>query len=87
MSKKREGLQMVKHLTTITFEFLRQKAKTEFYTQGDECTRYFFARIKAKKAVNSIVQLNSRQGQLLTEKDSIQAEEFLQRAVGKEGSN
>ena len=50
-------------ITQSALSLIKQQSKAEWVGYGDECSRYFTAKIKQRKAMISIYQLKDKQGQ------------------------
>ncbi|KAJ8419243.1 hypothetical protein Cgig2_006407 [Carnegiea gigantea] len=50
-------------ITSSTFDLIKQQSKAEWISQGDDCTKYFFAKIMHRKAKTFMYAINDDQGQ------------------------
>jgi len=50
-------------ITQSALSLIKQQSKVEWVGYGDECSRYFMAKFKQRKAMTSIYQLKDKQGQ------------------------
>ncbi|KAL0291801.1 UNVERIFIED_CONTAM: Retrovirus-related Pol polyprotein from type-2 retrotransposable element R2DM [Sesamum radiatum] len=68
--------------------FLRQRAKLTWLKEGDMCSRVFFRKVKARRAIFKVYQIHSQDGVLLTDRQDISHEfvSFYERLLGGEQS-
>jgi len=50
-------------ITQSALSLIKQQSKAEWVRYGDECSRYFMAKIKQRKAMTCIYRLQDKQGQ------------------------
>ena len=50
-------------ITQSALSLIKQQSKAEWVGYGDDCSRFFMAKIKQRKAMTSIYQLKDKQGQ------------------------
>ena len=51
------------HILSLMIDIIRQQSKAEWISYGDDCTRYFFAKIKQRKTATYIFSMQDDQGQ------------------------
>ncbi|KAL0292688.1 UNVERIFIED_CONTAM: hypothetical protein Sradi_6979200 [Sesamum radiatum] len=63
---------------------LRQRAKMSWLTQGDQCSKYFFGKINARRSMQRVYQIQNSAGQLISGSEQVAAEfvTFFQSLLG-----
>ncbi|KAL0284070.1 UNVERIFIED_CONTAM: hypothetical protein Sradi_7209100 [Sesamum radiatum] len=63
---------------------LRQRAKMTWLTKGDQCSKFFFSKINARRAMQRVYQIQNSDGQLVSGSEQVAAEfvSFFQALLG-----
>ncbi|KAL0284421.1 UNVERIFIED_CONTAM: hypothetical protein Sradi_7197800 [Sesamum radiatum] len=63
---------------------LRQRAKLNWITHGDQCSKFFFSKINARRAMQRVYQIQNTAGQLVSESAQVASEfiSFFQSLLG-----
>ncbi|KAL0409483.1 UNVERIFIED_CONTAM: hypothetical protein Sradi_1882700 [Sesamum radiatum] len=63
---------------------LRQRSKMTWLTQGDQCSKFFFSKINARRAMQRVYQIQNADGQLVSGSDQVATEfvTFFQTLLG-----
>ena len=64
----------LRYWSQIEESILRQKSRIRWLSQGDTNSKFFFTAMKTRKANNKIVQIQTEQGEVLTNPNDIQGE-------------
>ena len=49
-------------ITSSALDLIKQQSKVEWISNGDECTKYFFAKMKHRKVETYVYAINDDQG-------------------------
>jgi len=76
-------------ITQSSLSLIKQQSKAEWVGYGDECSRYFMAKIKQRKAMTCIYQLQDKQGQWVQGFDEVAGiiTDFYTDLLGKQESH
>ncbi|VFQ58765.1 unnamed protein product [Cuscuta campestris] len=67
-------------------DFYKQKAKCDFLTKGDRCTKYFYSVVKKKRGANAIPYLVRADGSKTTSQTEV-ADSFVEFFIGLFGTD
>ncbi|KAL0286590.1 UNVERIFIED_CONTAM: hypothetical protein Sradi_7144400 [Sesamum radiatum] len=74
----------VQRAVELEASMLRQRAKMSWLTQGDQCSKYFFGKINARRSMQRVYQIQNSAGQLISGSEQVAAEfvTFFQSLLG-----